>query len=70
VKSLIVLSKFLGVHEEFKLSLKNYGGKLFSQDAFTSFMRVYNNNNSNLNEWLQQALKVLRPSEQLYRARL
>jgi intergrase/recombinase len=66
VKSLIVLSKYLGVHEEFKRSLKNYGVKLFRQDAFSSFMRVYNNQNSNLNEWLQQAIKVLRPSEQLY----
>jgi intergrase/recombinase len=66
VRALIVLSKYLGIHEEFKASLKNYGVKLFSPDAFSSFLRVYNNKNSNLNEWIQQASKVLRTNEQLY----
>jgi intergrase/recombinase len=66
VKALIVLSKYLGIHEEFKLSLKNYGVKLFSPDAFSAFMRVYTNKNSNINEWLKQASNVLRPNEQLY----
>jgi hypothetical protein len=51
VKALIILSKYLGIHQEFKTSLKNYGVKLFSPDAFSSFMRVYTNQNSNLNEW-------------------
>jgi intergrase/recombinase len=66
VKALIVLSKYLGIHEQFKSSLKNYGVKLFSPDAFSSFMRVYNNQNANLNDWYQKACHVLRPNEQLY----
>ena len=59
IKALIILSKYLGIHEEFKTSLKNYGIKLYSQDAFSAFMRVYTNQNSNLNEWLKQASFVL-----------
>jgi intergrase/recombinase len=66
VKALIVLSKYLGIHQEFKTALKNYGVKLFSEDAFGSFMRVYNNQNANLNEWIAQASKVLRPNEQTF----
>ena len=56
----------MGIHENFKASLKNYGVKLYSPDAFSAFMRVYTNQNSNLNEWLKQASGVLRPNEQLY----
>jgi len=66
VRALIVLSKYLGIHEQFKTSLKNYGVKLFSPDAFSSFMRVYNNQNANLNDWYQKTCRVLRPNEQLY----
>jgi hypothetical protein len=66
IKALIVLSKYLGIHQKFKTSLKNYGVKLFSPDAFNTFMRVYTNKNSNINEWLKQASNVLRPNEQLY----
>jgi len=34
VKSLIVLSKFLGVHKEFRQRLDDYGIKLTRPDAF------------------------------------
>ena len=66
IKSLVILSKYLGIHEEFKASLKNYGVKLFQADAFGSFMRLYNNPSSDLMEWYTKALTVLRPNEQLY----
>ena len=36
IKSLIVLSKFLGIHEEFKEALKSYGVKLQRPDAFSA----------------------------------
>lgn len=39
---------------------------MFSPDAFSSFIRVYNNKNSNLNDWIKQACNVLRPNEELY----
>ena len=60
IKSLIVLSKFLGIHEEFKSGLKSYGIKLSRPDAFSAFTRIYGNNNSNLNEWLAQVKPVLK----------
>ncbi len=66
VKALIVLSKYLGIHDQFKASLKNYGVKLFSADAFSSFLRVYNNSNSDLMKWVQETSAALRPSEKLY----
>jgi intergrase/recombinase len=64
IKSLIVLAKFLGIHQEFKSRLKDYGVKMVKQDAFASFMRIYNNNSSNLLEWYKKALNVLKPNEQ------
>ena len=48
VKSLIVLSKFLNRHEEFKNRLKAYDIKLYTQDSFASFLRIFNNHSSDL----------------------
>jgi intergrase/recombinase len=39
---------------------------LFSADAFSSFLRVYNNSNSDVLQWVEKASTVLRPNEQLY----
>jgi intergrase/recombinase len=66
IKALIILSKFLGVSQEFKTQLKSYGIKLFQEDALSSFIRLYNNKNSNLNEWYTKAQTVLRPNEHLF----
>jgi intergrase/recombinase len=66
VKALIVLSKYLGIHQDFKKDLKNYGVKLFSPDAFSSFMRVYTNSNSDIDKWVAKACEVLRPNERTY----
>jgi len=66
IKSLVILSKYLGVHEQFKAELKSYGIKLFRTDAFGSFMRVYTNHASDLIERYTKATSVLRPNEQLF----
>ena len=66
IKALIILSKYLGINQEFKAQLKSYGIKLFRADALGSFMRLYNNPSSDLMEWYAKALAVLRPNEQLY----
>ena len=66
IKALVILSKYLGIREEFKASLKSYGIKLFRVDAFGSFMRMYTNPSSDLMEWYKNARAVLRPNEQLY----
>jgi DNA modification methylase len=65
IKSLIVLAKFLGIHQEFKSRLRDYGVKMVKQDAFASFIRIYNNNSSDLLEWYKKALNVLKPNEQI-----
>ena len=63
IKALVVLSKYLGIHEAFKGQLKNYGIRLFRAEAFGSFMRLYNNSSLDLMDWYARALKVLRPKE-------
>lgn len=66
VKSLVILSKYLGIHEQFKAELKRIGIKLFRADAFCSFMRLYTNPASDLMEWYTKATSVLRPNEKLF----
>jgi len=65
VKALIVLSKFLGIHQQFKQRLLDYGIKIHRQDSFTSFLRILNtNNNSNdILKWIKEAHSVLNDSE-------
>jgi intergrase/recombinase len=66
VKSLIVLSKFLGTHKQFKSRLEEYGIKVQRPDAFSSFLRIMNNHNSDLIEWIEKASEVVRPNERLF----
>jgi hypothetical protein len=66
IKALVILSKYLRIHEEFKGQLKSYGIKLFKADVLSSFMRLYNNPSLDLMDWYAKALKVLRPNEKLF----
>jgi hypothetical protein len=66
IKSLIVLSRFLGIHKEFKQRLDDYGVKVSEQDAFTSFMRIYNNNSADLLKWYKDAFYTIRTNEQIF----
>jgi intergrase/recombinase len=63
IKSLITLSKYLGVYEEFKRDLKNHGIKLKQPDALSAFTRLYTNHNNDLGEWLTKVKEILRPEE-------
>jgi hypothetical protein len=65
IKSLIIVSKYLGVYEAFKAALKSYGIKLARPDAFYSFQRMYTNRNSDLMEWYAQVDPLLKPEEKL-----
>ena len=65
IKSLIILSKYLGCHEEFRSALKSYGIKLYRPDAFTYFTRMYTNHNSDLWQWYAEIQPVLSPNEKL-----
>ena len=60
------LSKFLGVFGEYQQKLKNSGIKwLSSDDAFSSFLRITNNNNSSLGKWYKAVQNILRENEKL-----
>jgi intergrase/recombinase len=65
IKSLIILSKFLGIHQDFKQRLQDYGVKMSRPDVFASFLRIYNNKNTDLLDWYSKAASVLRENEKL-----
>ena len=67
LKAMVNLAKFLGIHEEYKLKLKNHGIKwLNNDDSFNSFLRIINNNHSNLGEWYKAAQNILHNNEKQY----
>ena len=65
VKSLIILSKYLGIHQQFKQQLLDYGIKLHRQDSFTSFLRILNvnNNKNDILNWYREAQSSVRDNE-------
>jgi hypothetical protein len=65
IKSLIILSKFLGIHQVFRHRLQDYGVKMARPDVFASFLRIYNNHNTDLLDWYSKATSVLRENEKL-----
>ena len=67
-KSLIVLSKFLGINQQFKQRLLDYGIKIRRQDSFTSFLRILNanNNGNNILKWYKEAQSKLRDNERTW----
>ena len=70
VKSLVVLSKYLGIHKEFKERLANYGVKLHRQNSFDSFLRILNANNNDKNNnilnWIKNTKPILTRSENVF----
>jgi intergrase/recombinase len=67
VKSLIVLSKFLGRYEQFKNALKQNSIKIETRDnGLNSFLRILNAQNSDVIKWLNDIEQHLRPNEQLF----
>jgi len=67
LKTMVNLSKFLGTYETYKGKLKQHGIKwLNSDDSFNSFLRIINNNHSNLGEWYKVAQNILHDNEKLY----
>jgi hypothetical protein len=67
LKAMVNLTKYLGCYEEFKVRLRNHGVKWINQDdSFNSFLRIVNNNHSNLGEWYGTAQDILRDNEKLW----
>ena len=65
LKSLVAYAKFTGTYSEFKQRLKDYGirwGK--TTDSTGSFLRMMNNNGSDVLKWYREALQILRTNEQ------
>jgi intergrase/recombinase len=68
IKAIVVLSKFLGIHQSFKQRLIDYGIKIHRENSFSSFLRIFNvNNNCNdILEWYAKAKDVLRSDEKTF----
>jgi intergrase/recombinase len=67
IKSLIVFSKFLGRHEDFKQSMKQYGIKVDNRNtSLDSFIRILNAQNNDVIKWLAEVMPYMRKNEQLF----
>jgi hypothetical protein len=67
LKTMVNLAKFLGTYETYKAKLKQYGIHWTNgDDSFNSFLRIINNNHSNLGEWYKAAQNILRDNEKLW----
>ena len=66
LKSLIVLSKYLGIHEEFKSKLKSHGIKTVKYNVIKSFLRILKASDSNILTWYKEASNIIRVHEQTY----
>jgi intergrase/recombinase len=66
IKSLIILSKYLGVHKEFKQRLSDFGVKMSRPDAFSSFLRMYSCQNSDIVQWYSRAYDILKLNERVW----
>jgi intergrase/recombinase len=69
IHGLIIFSKYLGLHEEFKNRLKNYGIKPHGQNAYDSFIRILGSNSnskSDVLKWYNETLPYFRDNEKLF----
>jgi intergrase/recombinase len=66
IKSLAVLSKFLGHDNEFKAIMQSYGVKRYRTDSLQTFLSILKANDSDIINWYNTVLKQLKPNEQLY----
>jgi hypothetical protein len=64
---MISFSKYTSCYENYKDRLKNSGIKWVSNDsAFDSFLRIVNNNHSDLGQWYKAMQEILREEEKTY----
>ena len=66
IKALIALSKYLGVYDNFRSKLKNYGIKLSTPNTFNAFLRIMNGNSSEILKWYNEAKPILRDNERVF----
>jgi len=66
IKSLVVLSKYLGIYDQFSEKLKRFDIKLTRPDTLHAFLRILNAGNSDVLSWYKSTLPLLRKNEQLF----
>jgi len=66
IKALIALSKYLGVYDNFRSKLKNYGIKLSTPNTFNAFLRIMNGSSSEILKWYNEAKPILRDNERVF----
>ena len=67
LKTMVNLAKFLGIYEDYKAKLKQFGIHwINNEDSFSSFLRIINNQHSNLGAWYSKAKEILRDDEKLW----
>jgi intergrase/recombinase len=66
IKSLIVLSKFLGNYKEFSERLRSFDIKINRPDSLQAFLRILNASNSDAMTWYNSAVKLFRENERLF----
>ena len=67
LKTMVNLAKFLGIYEDYKAKLKQFGIHwINNEDSFSSFLRIINNQRSNLGAWYSKAIEILRDNEKLW----
>jgi hypothetical protein len=59
VKSLIALSKFIGIYSEFNKALTDHGFHWDKPDALDVFNGIINGNHEDLKQWYRESIKVL-----------
>jgi intergrase/recombinase len=67
MKAMVCYSKYASCYEDYKAKLKNSGIRWVTNDsAFSSFLRIVNNNHSDLGQWYSEMQKILRSNEKLF----
>jgi len=66
INGLTALSKFLGIYDSFKNSLRVHGTKRVRPDLMQSFMRIFNSEaHEGIEEWYRDAYEVLKDNQKL-----
>jgi len=63
IKSLIILSKFLGNYKEFNERLKSFDIKTNRPDSLNAFLRILNASDSDVMNWYSSTVPILRENE-------
>ncbi len=67
INGLTALSKFLGIYDSFKNSMRVHGVKRVRPDPMQSFMRIFNSKaHEGIEEWYRNAYAVLKDHQKLY----